>query len=198
MNNPKFTIVLPTLNRDSLTTAIDSVVNQVYPHWQLIVVGDGWEPIVDNTTQLSIRGLMLEDGPHNDWGTVARNVAIETIVDADSWIAYIDDDDEWSPMHLEILTNLIRNNPEASMAKTAGQPFFWKHKSPRHKELIKKFGEPNIVDILTPGMSHTLELFKRTSGWQVSTSHDKLLWDEMMSKGGIPVISDQVTFIFER
>ena len=174
--NPRFDIILPTIGRDSLLAATESVEQQTYKDWRLITVHD-----TEN------RG---------DYGAWARNTAI-AIGDSE-WIAYIDDDDVWLPHHLALLAIEIEANPLVNMVRTTGQAFMWKHKSPRTSKLVRKLGAVNSTDILTVGMAHTREIFHKTQGWQPCDNHDKLLWNEMLGVGGIPIISNVITFQFER
>lgn len=174
--NHRFDIVLPTIGRDSLLAATESVQKQTYQNWRLITVQD-----TEN------RG---------DYGAWARNTAIT--IGENEWIAYIDDDDIWLPHHLETLSRLLVEAPYATMLRTAGQAFSWKHKSPRSSKLMRKLGQINSTDFMTVGMAHTRELFEKTQGWQPCDNHDKLLWEEMLSLGGIPIATDSITYQFQR
>jgi glycosyltransferase involved in cell wall biosynthesis len=137
------------------------------------------------------------NGPcHEDFGAWARNRGIA--MGANPWIAYIDDDDVWLPNHLSTISSLLSEHPQATMVRTSGQPFSWRHKSSRSKDTVRKIGQPNTTDILTVGMAHTRELFKCTAGWMPQDNHDKLLWNAMIGSGGLPVVTDQVTFEFAR
>lgn len=200
----KFDIILPTTGRESLREAIQSVWKQSYSNWRLFITCDGCQPIMlpfDSEEDLRLvcvpaDRLPRNQLPHNDSGAWARNRGIQE--GFNQWIAYIDDDDVWLPNHLTTLVSLSTLNPEANMLRTAGQSFAWKHKSPRSKKLVRKLGAINSSDILTVGMAHTRDLFERTSGWKPEDNHDKILWQEMLSLGGKPAVTEQVTFQFAR
>lgn len=132
----------------------------------------------------------------NDSGASARNFGIKQGNAA--WIAYLDDDDVFLPNHLTILHELGILHPEANMLRTAGQPFSWRHKSPRSSKLVRRLRSVNTQDILTVGMSHTRELFSKTEEWQAVDNHDHLLWAEMLAAGGTYATTETVTFEFER
>jgi glycosyltransferase involved in cell wall biosynthesis len=192
----QFDIILPSVGRLSLLQAIESVLNQDYPHWRLWVVCDGIGGLeqVINDDRVTILGA---EGPrHEDFGAWARNKGIAE--GSHQWIAYIDDDDVWLPNHLSTISSLLEASPRATMARTAGQAFYLRRKSPRSKERVRKLSGVNSADILTVGMVHTRELFKRTAGWMPVDNHDKLLWNAMIGVGGVPVLTDNITFEFAR
>lgn len=101
MHKKKVSIIIPTYNRAStIKRAIDSVLNQTYSDFELIVVDDG---STDNTAQVvneyedsRLRYLKIED---RHGANHARNVGIEN---ADGeYIAFQDSDDEWHMDKLE-------------------------------------------------------------------------------------------------
>ncbi len=97
---PAVTVIIPTYNRAGwLSDAIDSVLAQTYPDYELVVVDDG---STDHTPELlahyneAIQTITL---PHNQGVSVARNVGIQS---TDSqWVAFLDSDDRWLPDKLE-------------------------------------------------------------------------------------------------
>lgn len=195
----KFDIILPTIGRDSLKSSIESVIAQEYQDWLLyviadrIILSDAWPTLLDD------RIIVYEicDLPdHMDYGARARNFGIEQ--GDGPWIAYIDDDDLWSPIHLSTMVELSQSNPEANMIRTAGTSFALKHKHPRSSKKRLKITGHNTTDILTVGMAHTRELFSKTSGWQPHDNHDLTLWREMEVRDGVAVSSDSPTFLFKR
>lgn len=197
-------IILPTIGRDSLEASIESVIKQTYTNWHLWIMCEGY-PVFDIYDYLEDRdSISIIDikQRHYDSGAFARNYGI-TVSGLEKfsgkWICYLDDDDVYLPWHLETMQELSVKNPEANMLRTAGQVFYWKHKSPRSSKLVRKLGAVNSTDILTPGMCHSRELFNQTSGWKPLDNHDRELWFEM---DALPhsqfTTTDRVTFEFER
>lgn len=101
-----FSIVLPTWNRaKTIARAIDSVLEQSYEHWELLICDDGSE---DGTEELvrqryaalidqqKIRYLAL---PHGGV-CAARNAGLAAA--KEQWIAYLDSDNAWLPHYLLI------------------------------------------------------------------------------------------------
>jgi glycosyltransferase involved in cell wall biosynthesis len=198
----KFDIILPTVGRPSVFTAIDSVNKQEYPHWNLWVICDGVKELIGpnnaNVSVSPLRGKIIGSpfNSHDDNGTWARNEGIK--LGNAEWIAYIDDDDELLPNHLTTLVECARLNPDATMLKTAGQSFKMGHKHPRSSKLVRKLGPINTTDHFTVGMAHTRDIYNRTLGWRPVDNHDHLLWFDMLLVGGIPAETDAVTFLFKR
>jgi glycosyltransferase involved in cell wall biosynthesis len=106
-NEPIVSIYMPTWNREELAIrAIQSVLNQDYPYWELIVVDDNspenrkLQAFIDANSDPRIHYI------YNDFKSGAcgvRNQAIERA--KGKFIAGIDDDDEWLS---ERLTTFIK------------------------------------------------------------------------------------------
>ena len=99
---PLFSIVIPTHNRAKLLKrAIESVLNQSYKNWELIVVDDGsrdeTRELVAGISDQRIRYIYQE---HQDRST-ARNVGIGTA--KGKYVCFLDDDDCFLSDHLSIL-----------------------------------------------------------------------------------------------
>jgi glycosyltransferase involved in cell wall biosynthesis len=200
-----FSVILPTVRRDSLEAAIESVLAQDYKDFSLFVVLDGFPKISKHDPlceKYAPEGVTFIRTPvvHEDSGAYARNCGVKASskYKPGGWIAYIDDDDIWYPNHLTILSSLAKLVPTATMLRTAGQEFKLKHKHPRSSERVVKLGPVNTDDPLTVGMAHARELFEKTDGWRAEDNHDHLLWTELERAGGIPAVSTDVTFRFKR
>jgi len=111
MSSIYFSIVLPAYNTppDILRRAIDSVLNQTYPYFELIIVDDGsatsLEPIVREYTD---ERIIFIQHPENRGAGAAHNTGIKA--SKYDWIAFICHDDEWLPNKLEICVPYIENN----------------------------------------------------------------------------------------
>ena len=113
---PLVSVIIPTYNRAKTLTerTIPSVLRQTCQNFELIIVGD---QCTDNTEELvkkfydrRIRFLNLQKGgkyprnPLHRWlvaGSIPRNKGLE--IARGEWIAPLDDDDEFSEDHLEVL-----------------------------------------------------------------------------------------------
>lgn len=115
---PLVSVLIATYNRGKLLTerTIPSVLNQTYQNFEIIIVGDH---CTDNTDKLikdlgdkRIRFYNLPKrgeyplNPEDRWrvaGVIPRNKALEMC--SGDWIATLDDDDEFSRDHIEVLLN---------------------------------------------------------------------------------------------
>lgn len=117
MEKPLVSVYIPTYNRGELLIerAVSSVLAQTYTNFELVIVGDH---CTDNTEELvaqindtrirfynlSTRGKRYPDDVEIHWlagPVVAANKALELC--RGKWIARIDDDDTWTPDHIETL-----------------------------------------------------------------------------------------------
>lgn len=106
---PKVTVVISTYNRPKLLSrALESVLKQTFEDFDVLVVDDGSEtarPVVEEYhAKFAERGIFCNgmDLPENSgYQSVPKNMGI--IYSKGSYIAYLDDDNEWDPDHLETL-----------------------------------------------------------------------------------------------
>lgn len=113
---PFFSAIIPLHNKEPyIERAIRSVLNQTYPHLELIIVDDASS---DNGPKLAaafddsrIRILTREyPGPG---GYAARNTGISNA--HGEFVAFLDADDWWHPNHLEQMRLLSQEYPEAHL-----------------------------------------------------------------------------------
>ncbi|MCC5841511.1 MAG: glycosyltransferase family 2 protein [Opitutales bacterium] len=105
-------ICLPTFNSlDRLPRALDSVRQQTVTEWTLAVVHDGpshgEELIVEAFARRASQCVTYRDLGHNRGPSAARNLAA-TLLRGCPLLAFLDDDDEWSPSHLETLEKRLQ------------------------------------------------------------------------------------------
>jgi glycosyltransferase involved in cell wall biosynthesis len=106
----KVSVIIPTHNRaQSIGRSIDSVLNQSYRDFEIIVVDDG---STDNT-----RDVLSAFGNHikyirqdNKGPSSARNVGINA--SKGEFIAFLDSDDYYMKPNLEIKISFLESNPE--------------------------------------------------------------------------------------
>jgi glycosyltransferase involved in cell wall biosynthesis len=112
-------VIIPTYNRaDMITESIQSVLNQTYTEFELLVVDDG---STDNTKQVvesikdeRIRNIVM---PENGGAGAARNEGIRQA--KYDYIAFQDSDDFWLPEKLEKQMKLLAQHPEAGIVYCA-------------------------------------------------------------------------------
>jgi len=124
---PKVSVIIPTYNRaELLPRAIQSVLNQTFQDFEIIVVDDS---STDNTEEV-IKEFQEQDKrikyikhDKNKGGSAARNTGIK--VAQGEYIAFQDSDDEWLPEKLEKQMKVLEN---ASSKVGVVYTGFWKIK----------------------------------------------------------------------
>lgn len=104
---PYFSIILPTFNRaHTLKKTIESVLDQTYPNWELIIIDDG---STDNTKAVC---QQFDDKrityvyQSNSERSAARNNGIA--LSRGRYIGFLDSDDTYLPSFLERVNNLTK------------------------------------------------------------------------------------------
>ena len=122
--NPKISVIIVTYNRpDSLSSAIESVLNQTYQNFELIVVDNGVEipakKIVESFDDTRIRYIQNDRNTDCAGG---KNIGMKNA--KGEFIAILDDDDVWFPEKLELQIEAFQKNPEAGFCFTAVNQVF--------------------------------------------------------------------------
>lgn len=119
MKQPFFSIVIPTYNRrDLLEKCVNSVLNQTFTDFEIIVIDDGSK---DGTGEfiasLETRKINLKYRYHKNHGvSFSRNKGIK--VAKGKWIAFLDSDDWWKPTKLERIAEYINKYPDIKIFHT--------------------------------------------------------------------------------
>ncbi len=111
ISGPLVSIIMPTYSRPQmLLLALQSIVNQTYSNWEVIVVNDGGDD-VENVLSTVFAGerIVYVRLPKNNERSYARNIGIS--VAKGKYIAYLDDDDQYLPEHLETLVTFLEAGP---------------------------------------------------------------------------------------
>ncbi|MCU0397127.1 MAG: glycosyltransferase [Cyclobacteriaceae bacterium] len=106
----KVSIILPTHNRAHLLPrAINSVLNQTYPNWELIIVDDGstdnTKYIIDKFNDRRIKYIQLKS---NVGAPEARNIGM--VQAKGDFITFLDSDDEYYNNKVEKQLKLFRDS----------------------------------------------------------------------------------------
>ncbi len=113
---PLVSVIIPTYNRGWIVCeAVDSVLAQDYPNFEVLVVDDG---STDNTKDLlgkykdNIRVLYQK----NRGVSAARNIGIKKA--NGEYIAFLDSDDLWEKKKISSQIDFFRKKPEALICQT--------------------------------------------------------------------------------
>lgn len=112
------TVVIPTYNRNQFVReAVQSVIDQSYQHWELIVVDDGsTDDTAEMIRSINDHRITVLNLPH--CGNIAQLRNIGAHWGSGKWIAFLDSDDLWMPDKLQIQLNSL--NKEKAQWSYAG------------------------------------------------------------------------------
>ena len=128
MNDPFFTIIIPTYERSHLLKeTIDSVLVQSYDSWEAIVVDDG-SPTRQTAARLGIHSQKIRwIRQENSGPALARQRGVELA--RGQYLCFLDDDDLFLPNHLATLYQSISAHTSNDLIfktgiihRTAGKP----------------------------------------------------------------------------
>ena len=193
INNPLISVRIPTYNRGKILIerTIPSVLRQTYQNFEIVIVGDH---CTDDTEELlkkfgddRIKFYNLPErgnypiNPNDRWmvaGVVPANKALELC--SGDWIAPLDDDDEFSEDHLEVLLNYaLEHNYEMvyGIVQMERGPEKWVN-------LGSYPPERGNIGHLSVLYNSTLKFFKHNiNAWKYGEPADWNLWRRMKEAG---------------
>ncbi|HLG39841.1 MAG TPA: glycosyltransferase family 2 protein [Chitinophagaceae bacterium] len=119
----KVSIILPTYNRAKyILEAVDSVRDQTYPNWELLIIDDqSTDDTIGLITQISDERIRLLQTPQRLGITGTRNTGLREA--KGDFVAFIDSDDLWAVSKLEKQITAMNQYPEAGFCVTNGYNF---------------------------------------------------------------------------
>jgi glycosyltransferase involved in cell wall biosynthesis len=138
--NPKFSVVIPTYNQASfLGKAIESVLNQTYKNWELIVV-DNYS--TDNTFEVvkSFNSEKIRFFQINNDGIISKSRNKGIIESLGNFIAFLDSDDFWYHNKLEVINEYLISDSDISFVCHAE---LWSYLSNSKKNKLVRYGPQN-------------------------------------------------------
>ena len=113
---PRVSAIIPTYNRKAyVLEAVDSVLEQTYGDYELIVVDDGSEDGTGEALKEYSEKLRYAHQDNNGVSS-ARNSGLELA--EGEFIAFLDSDDLWLPEKLDIQVAWMDKHPEAQICYT--------------------------------------------------------------------------------
>jgi glycosyltransferase involved in cell wall biosynthesis len=182
-------VVIPSRNRPQIASrAVKSALAQTLQLIEVIVVVDGPDPAtVDELAQIEDSRLKVIELPVNIGAAGARNAGVRAA--KGTWIAFLDDDDQWLPLklerQLEVARQSIHTAPIVSsrfFAHTAKGEFIWPTKLPAPNQSVAEYlfvrnslflGEAFLV---TPTILARKELLEKLPFNQNLPRHEDLDW----------------------
>ncbi len=133
-DTPLISVIIPTFNRvELLRETVQSVRNQTFRNFEVIVVNDGCS---DGTAQwLDAQEDIRHIDQQNSGIATSRNNGAAAA--KGQWLAFVDHDDIWAPDKLEIQAEFVEKNPEVGLVAARHVRLGWKHSTARHGRWIK-------------------------------------------------------------
>ncbi len=144
---PKFSVICPVYSqndqnfdrKEKIGRTIKSVLNQQYPHWELILVNDGCQDempdILDDWATKDERIKVVHQENLNR--AIARNNGMEHA--KGEWICWLDSDDEYCSHYLRELDKATEEMPEYKIFNFASIIYF-----PDHRSEVREAFKPKI------------------------------------------------------
>ena len=156
--NELVSIIIPYYNASKyIQETIDSIINQTYKIWEILIIDDcstekNTKKILDSIASLDERIKILKT-PHNCGAGAARNIGIKS--SNGRYLAFCDSDDWWYPSKLEEqLVFMQKNKHEMTCtyyedANISLEPYYIVKQKYRqnYKDLIKgcNIGTPGVI-----------------------------------------------------
>ncbi len=180
---PEVSVIIPTFNRRAmLREAIDSVLAQSIPAFELIVIDDGsTDGTAEHLAHLAETIRIKIDRIEHRGSAAARNRG--AALARAPLIAFLDSDDLWSPTKLERQLAFMRDNPGCAISQTNE---IWIRSARRvnsGRRHLKRAGDIFVDSLRTCliGMSSVMlrtDLFRSSGGFdeQMAAAEDYDLW----------------------
>ncbi|RMG05915.1 MAG: glycosyltransferase [Nitrospirae bacterium] len=103
-------VVIPVYNRrDMVVRAVNSVLSQIEPPLEVIVVDDGSTDGTQEALEGFLPGIRMIRLKSNSGPSVARNRGVREA--GGRWIGFLDSDDEWYPEKLKLQRDYLKRYP---------------------------------------------------------------------------------------
>ena len=109
---PEISVIIPTHKRPTLLKeAIQSVLNQTFKNFELIIVNDGYDKITKNIIfDFNDERIQYIEHEKNKGVSASRNTGVKNSIA--KYITFLDDDDMLPPKSLEISISIIKKNAD--------------------------------------------------------------------------------------
>jgi glycosyltransferase involved in cell wall biosynthesis len=203
---PCVSIIMPTFNRmEYLPSAVESVLWQSFPDWELLIADDG----SDDETRAYLQSLndpriKLLLRPHTGRPALTSNVALRAA--RGKYVAFLDSDDVWLPRKLEAqIDSLVRHTfrkwsyTRFSMIDSSGKPSV----SPRYRDrpapsgwILEKLLRSETV-IAQPSVVVCREVLEQFGGFdeELIMCYDDDLWFKLAARSEIDSVDEPLTLV---
>ena len=115
LEKPKVTVLISTFNRPQyLAESIESVINQTFQDWELIIMNDGGVNVQEVVDKFADPRITYVDDTKNRGAAYRFNCGLELA--RGEYVCYLGDDDIFYPNHIEVLAKALDEHPEVALA----------------------------------------------------------------------------------
>lgn len=172
-DKPLVSIIMPTFNREKIIKkAIDSVLNQSYDNWELIIVDDGsCDDTLNLLNSVSNDKIRIFSYDENKGVAFARNTALKNA--SGKYVMYLDSDNQWDSRYVETMVGAFIELPQAD-AIYSGQLLYKDDKSDPYAVRFGSFNmsllhNRNYIDISC--FCHKRSIFDEIGGFDENLTH---------------------------
>lgn len=121
IKQPLVSVIMPTYNyAQFIGDAIESVINQTWQTWEMLIIDDGSTDNTESVVQFYVskdsRIRYFALGQNSGRAAVARNYGISN--SKGKYVAFLDSDDMWKPTKIERQIELLENNENIFLVYT--------------------------------------------------------------------------------
>ncbi len=172
---PLVSIIMPVWNRGELVSqAIDSVIAQTYPHWELIIIDDGSTDKTKSLIKHYLSDPRIQYHYQDHAGvSAARNNALE--LSTGQLIAYLDSDNTWQPHVLTMAAMAFTQDPKrqaiffaADCTRENNTKWLYYPEQFNYDEVINANKPMEMTGIDINCYIHTRSLYEQLGGFDTS------------------------------
>lgn len=194
---PRVSVIIPTCGRPALLAeAIQSVLDQTFQDFEVIVADDGTQsvtqPVVDSARARDSRVRYVGQEKRRSPGAT-RNCGARAV--QAPLIAFLDDDDRWLPRKLERQVPLFEDDPDLLLAFSRMERFgartgFWPEAEVPERPTLELLLHGNFVP--TSSAMIRAECFEASGGFdeKLSFGEDYELWLRLARQGPLRALPD--------
>ena len=204
----RFSVIIPLFNKAPyIKKALDSVIEQTFKDFELVVVDDGSSDESCVVAKDSLEGSSLNYQlihQENSGVSTARNNGV--MASHGDYICFLDADDWWAPTFLERIDLLIREYPDAGIYGTN----YYYVKNGRQRisitnvetgviDYCKVYAESLIMPLTSISVSIKRSVFNEFGGFQskLKLGEDFDLWVKIALKHKVVFLAEPLAFYFQ-
>ncbi len=206
MSQPDVSVILPTFNaRGFVEPAVQSVRDQTFDNWELIVVDDGSDDGTrDFFSSLQDERVRYLERPHTGLPSVVRNQAVAQA--SGHYLAFLDSDDLWKPGKLRTQLEGLRSHEDARWSYTDFERMD-RQGRPRNEPFVRAWKEYSgyILDqlicidaiVATPTVMLEKSLFDEAGGFNEDLRYceDYDLWLRIAPGNAVIAIPEKLSVV---